>query len=490
MKKRMIGIFLIGLLLLGSILPVSANSAETYWEGVDGTGSAVKDSNCPLEVAKEVLTFDISEFPAEYYSEKTAYLAYSGKVTAEYTFYNPSDYTVTATLAFPFGTQPSYVGIYDETDKAYLANADTEKYDITVNGEAVTKRIRYTLQTNRTFSVSEDLAKLSDTYIADSFYCPDTTVTKYTYIIGGLDKEKYRAANVAFDWRGGDGNTKLYFPEQSGFHLQKDGDGRLSMWADNGEEFSVYAIGQPLSEPLVMTCYENGGVKDKKEIDGNVTCIKTESMTWEEMALEHWRAETGVSRVDWYNAVLEAFRSGEDENYHDIRMDLGLTWSAESWLSAMMRWYEYEITVSPGESVLNTVSAPLYPTVRSDYEPNIYQYTYLLSPASTWAKFGELTIVVHTPYYMTESALEGWAKTDTGYMLTRNGLPNEECQFTLSTVEDPVAPMYSLRDKIPTEIIIVGAVSATICLLMGGGIAALVIVRHKKKAKKAKRNAL
>ena len=60
-----------------------------------------------------------------------------------------------------------------------------------------------------------------------------------------------------------------------------------------------------------------------------------------------------------------------------------------------------------------TSSAPLRastwaPTIdvykRQDagYTPNLYSYTYLLSPAKTWAQFGELEVVVKTPYYMTE----------------------------------------------------------------------------------------
>ena len=96
------------LMLLGTITPYYANSAQTHWTGVDATGAMVTDENSPIVVEKEVLTFDITEFPSNYYREMEEYLAYSGKVTAEYTFYNPSDYTVTATLLFPYGKTPDY----------------------------------------------------------------------------------------------------------------------------------------------------------------------------------------------------------------------------------------------------------------------------------------------------------------------------------------------------------------------------------------------
>ena len=81
---------------------------------VDSTGSMAVVKTCPIEVTKELLIFDISEFPAKYYYEREEYLAYTGRVTAEYTFYNPTDLTLTATIAFPFGNQPDYASIYDE----------------------------------------------------------------------------------------------------------------------------------------------------------------------------------------------------------------------------------------------------------------------------------------------------------------------------------------------------------------------------------------
>ena len=321
MKRTFATILVVLLLATTLVVPAYANSAQTHWRGVDSTGAVVVDGNCPIEVTKEVLTFDISEFPDNYYREMEEYLAYTGKVTAEYTFYNPTDLTVTATLAFPFGTQPDYASLYDDETQAFLTFADTQKYDITINGEAIDKEIRYTLKPNGAqFKLSEDLPRLSDTYIADAFYSPTMTVTKYTYIVGGankeglIDKETYNAANVAFDWDGGDGKSKIYFPEQSGFHTQKDGDGRFGMWADNGDIFSVYVIGQPLSTPFVMKCYQDGGVEDKEEIDGIVSLTNTETMTLEEFALENWKEETGVSKVDWYNAVVAAFNEGSKGN--------------------------------------------------------------------------------------------------------------------------------------------------------------------------------
>ncbi len=79
-----------------------------------------------------------------------------------------------------------------------------------------------------------------------------------------------------------------------------------------------------------------------------------------------------------------------------------------------MRWYEYRITLEPGQRMVNTVTAPLYPSIDLLYEPPVYQYTYLLSPAQSWDRFGTLDVEIRTPDYLTESGLEGFTSTDGG----------------------------------------------------------------------------
>ena len=61
----------------------SANSAQTSWSGVNATGSYVTDEDCPVTVEKELLTFDLAEFPENYYPDEQSFLDYSGRVTAQ-----------------------------------------------------------------------------------------------------------------------------------------------------------------------------------------------------------------------------------------------------------------------------------------------------------------------------------------------------------------------------------------------------------------------
>ena len=89
--RRFILFFCLSFLMLNLIPPhASANSAQTHWTGTTATGAIITNDECPIVVENENLTFDINEFPKQYYNESEDYLSYNGKVTAEYTFYNPA----------------------------------------------------------------------------------------------------------------------------------------------------------------------------------------------------------------------------------------------------------------------------------------------------------------------------------------------------------------------------------------------------------------
>ena len=130
-------------------------------------------------------------------------------------------------------------------------------------------------------------------------------------------------------------------------------------------------------------------------------------MTFKDYALRGYDENSGILESDWYNAQVELLRlSSETWGNGLIQIEEGDF--------SLMRWYEYTLTLEPGQTLKNAVTAPLYPAIDAGYTPSLYAYTYLLSPAKTWAQFGELEVVVKTPYYMTECGIDGFTKTDGG----------------------------------------------------------------------------
>lgn len=291
------------------------------------------------------------------------------------------------------------------------------------------------------------MANLHDGFMDDPFYSPDIPVTRYTYMPSDVDVETYNAANAAFLLSADPAKTRVYMEGQNGGKLLKDAV-QLEGWVDLDQPFVVNVIGEPLEQMPDWKFYENGACED--EIGGTMILVGTETITLKEFLLQEYDPASGVLDYDWYNAMVTGL------NY--FAWEYGAVHSTEIGFDisdCLMRWYEYEISIGPKEHIVNTVKAPIYPDIDSGYEPPIYEYTYLLSPAKTWAEFGTLDIVVNTPYYMTVSGPEGFQYNNPGYEMHLTGLPEGELIFTLCADAEPDAPSFS--GGFPTDILLVGA---------------------------------
>ena len=163
-------------------------------------------------------------------------------------------------------------------------------------------------------------------------------------------------------------------------------------------------------------------------------------MTFKDYALRDYDEISGILESDWYNAQVELLRLSYET------WGSGLSQIEEGDFS-LMRWYEYTLTLAPGQTLKNAVTAPLYPAIDAGYTPSLYSYTYLLSPAKAWAQFGELEVVVKTPYYMTESGIDGFTKTDGGYALTLPGLPEgADLSLALRALADSLLSLRAVEE--------------------------------------------
>lgn len=492
------GLLLLCLLLLLPMMPTtSANSAQTWFEGQDSAGVAMPDGESPIVVEGERLTFDLPCFPIIYGNAEDN-REYCARVTAEYSFYNPSDYTVTSKLLFPFGLKPYYMeGNYDPETGEMIPFDDTAAYSVTLDGEGVKKRVRHTLNVGRSFELEKALTYFSDDFYCDGFFSPEMTVTKYTYRTSDVNKEDYPAAAVAFRIpRDGFGEERrIWFPQMHIFqrHFHKSYAGT---WVDFSpeNEITLYVLGEPLAEPIEWSFYKNGGLDLFEGIEGSVSLLRTESMTLRELALADWDAESGVSEVDWYNAVIASLNEGKVESSRLLGRS---SYAPGNDLTGnLMRWYEYEITFAPGERVVNTVTVPIYPAVDMDWEPDIYEYTYLLSPAATWAEFGRIEIFINTPYYIVNDEHHFFEKTEQGYRAMLPGLPAGELTFTLSTAENPEEinnesfwwGLLFILVLVATGIgyLLLGCIGLGIWNLLRVGVVLLVILVLKNREKKKK----
>jgi len=414
LKKGLIFLLICTLLLSASVLPCFANSAVRDWEGATGLGVVSGDGECPIEVLHETLTFDIPHFP-------DSADAYRASVSAEYTLFNPTDHEITVNLAFPFGEYPRY------SFEADFDEIGANIYDITLDGKQIEKTLRHTYSSGA-FEVAEDLDKLHDGIMEHFFYSPELPVTKYTYVVSTVSRENYILARVKIENQ--DEGRRIFVPNSSSPY--EEGEVHLQTQVHNQTFFSVYVIGKDLESPFEWELYAQSYYSGTfQKVDGTVELIGTTPMTYYELAMSEYHEDADILEADWYNAVTDVLSSYE--SYYGITHsdgDLDV-------YSHLLLWYEYEITIPANGTVVNRVTAPIYPDIDEYYNPSVYTYRYLLSPASTWADFGTLEIVINTPYFILEEEGAQYQKTETGYRRELKGLPDEELRFLLCSSENP-----------------------------------------------------
>jgi len=466
--KKGFSLLLTALLTMLFSITCFANSGQTSWYGSSNGGSITFDKDCPIVVEKEKLTFDIPEFPKTYYENTEDFLKYSASVTAQYTFVNPTDYEITATLAFPFGSLPSYTYFEDFA-------VDFEKYDVTVNGNKITKKQRHTLFTGYDyFDFEEEGKKLHDGFVKDDFYSPDMPVKVYAYEVNiGADLFSAYITTYFSNSLIDGSKTKIMLSDSWG-HEYKENKVYTGLSVEDKASVYLYVIGEDIKELPEWKMYED--TSEENEItEGSVDLLFTDERTFKDIAtMFHLEETTNVTEVDWYNITVDYLNNQAfDEFFLGSDLDIKFT------PYYFMRWYEYEITIGAGEKLLNTVTAPLYPTINEGYNPAVYEYNYLLSPAKSWADFGKLDIEIITPHHLIKNNLGKFEKDVESYTVSLDKLPNDDLSFTICTEENPKKirePIY-----IPYEILVIAVIIMAVIIISMLVIIIVLLVKRKKK---------
>lgn len=424
MKKRDLAIIILSMAAAAFMcIPAYANSAMTFWSGTDAAGVVSTEGDCPLEVVHETLTFDLPDTAKEDLSHEPAWSAYRNSYTAEYEIYNPSDLDVSAVLSFPFGTAPVYAPQHDSP-----AYDDETRYAVLINGEKIKPEVRYSYLGWRKFDVKQDLSMLKDIYMEDSFFRADLPVNRYLLHleVNDADQSEGPLTEAACELPARPEKNRYQFgTEVNGIRMSETEFTAGIYMNQSSADFVMNVFGEAAELP---EWHFETSEADPKEKQGTWQVIEQKTMTYEEYVMETRPADSPISPVDYYNALTERFIH-ESEN-------LLILPSAEFMERGLMKWYRYSIDVKPGETIINSVTAPALPSLYTNYEDPLQEYTYLLSPASLWKKFGSLDVIVNTDEYLISSqpALD---KAENGYSAHFENLPEGELQFSLCVSQNP-----------------------------------------------------
>lgn len=389
--------------LIATVLSVptgvaDANSAQRYFEGIDSSGAIVTMENCPVVVDKEDLDFYI------YYQGKSnsqGQYEQFGSVRATYTFRNPSENTINMDVVFPYG--------YKDENKS-----DKDDCSVSVDGAQIAWRTRYTRIDYYQFDIERDLPSIKDDFEQDSFFATTQKVYKYTYSVSdtaqGLDLtfeyDRNWARKVVCDFRS----------------KREDSKQQVVMSTAGKPQLVFYVVGEDLD---IAACDVTviGGQKG-----GHLSLVSRQEQTFgDELAYVNRPADSDVLDIDWYNALAYTFNS-----LHNSTVINPLEFVISRYTEfSLFRWCQYTLSIAPGQTIVNSVTVPLFPARNERYIPAVYEFIYYLSPATTWAGFKDLTVNIHTDGYMLNYAKKGFAKTDGGYTYHSDTLPDGELTFKI-----------------------------------------------------------
>lgn len=410
-------------------ITAGANSGPSTWQGVTAAGVMFTGESCPIEVEGELLTLDIPHFIG-YGSTKEDMLAYGGKFAAEYTFKNPTADTVNATLAFPLGEQCPLSFWDEEADKhVYLDEVNADKYMVLADGAELNAELRHTICGYGEFDFSKGCKQLVNGYRAHGFFKRDMPVYKYSFTIASYYDE-YFTAEAELK------STEALRLCVRGGRLVEDGSNKtVDLSVKGGSLVEIYSIGGELNvSDIKWSFYTQTGplglVYNSVDARAEYRAEDFGQTTFEEYVFNGYTGGNGVSATDYYNGVLDFI----DSRYKDDLLPPSFEFLDER--TDFMRWLVYDLSFSAGQTVKNTVTAPLYSGGKYYYTPNVYTFEYLLSPAREWSSFKSLEIRINTPYYLINSSLD-FEKTDYGYLYKADRLPDRELEIDMCTVENP-----------------------------------------------------
>lgn len=405
-----VAIIIIATVLVFPERVADANSAQRYFEGIDSTGALVTMENCPIVVDKEDLDFYIEYSDDAPSRDDVYYAARFGYVTATYTFRNPSENTINMDVVFPYGYAPKNDKIVEK------------ECSVKVDGEDVAWKKRYTLKEYYRFNAVDDMQLIKDGFDQDEYFYTDKKVYKYVYSVN--DNVNGRKLEFQFASSSDRKIVTDYYSYSGSSTLYVDTVGK--------QELTFYVIG----EDLDLAACEETVINEQK--GGHLTLVsRTEQTFGDELAFINRPKDSDISDVDWYNALSSKFDYVRNVTVFSPQYLTVLGIDGYNGGYELFRWCQYTLSIAPGQSVVNAVTVPLFPSVDVHYDPDVYEFTYYLSPATTWAGFKDLTVNIHTNGYVLKYQDKGFEKVDGKYTYHTDTLPSGELTFKVCKEEKP-----------------------------------------------------
>ncbi len=411
-------VFLSTLTVCPGAEPVYGNSAPSYWEAFPYSDVLAVEENSPITVDREQLTFDFSET-----WNHDDYWSPVGRILAQYRMTNPTDDTLSVQMAFPFVASLSKLSV---PDIKVSADSAAVPYEIYIDPK---EAYEYGGSSGGLQYGYGTIGDISNQEWALPGFDLDSKAKLYRYAVSAGTEDRL---DFEISYDADPARTILMGTGFSGVSYSEEGSEKLTSAIREKAEPEILVLGKDLDFTYdVLT-------KEGEKVDKNLYQLEIieESVDPKEYLLSAIRKNlaketaAAISDTQFLNLCLhEIWRESQAGGYSELFDVLPTAFSDRIFTLV------YQVEFSPESARNVSVSYITEGTMdrRETLSPK-YGYTYLLSPAKSWADFGSLDIEIITPQeapYIVESSLALAKDGANRYTAQFEGLPESELTFTL-----------------------------------------------------------
>ena len=195
--------------------------------------------------------------------------------------------------------------------------------------------------------------------------------------------------------------------------------------------------------------------------------------------------EANVEESTKYEAVKNKNIKNFGEDIYDYYSDIDLynfsfyhdRYSYDSFYSVI----NYKIAIPAKTEVINKVKTDLYPGIDTSYTPYVTTFNYMLSPASTFKSFEDLTITINTDgMYLVSNNIKIKKVNNNKYTYQKqfSSLPDLDIVLKTCSVFNPSHPV---KLAVLVARVLLGVFFSCIAIILIAGLIVQIIIPLKKK---------
>jgi hypothetical protein len=417
--KKFVSIIVLAVVMFSFSTVAFSNSGPVFWQGYPSSDIISIKDNSPIMVNREDLVFDFSDYDGSGY-------AISGRVTATYEMFNPTDRPQSVQMAFPFVGR---LNSLSPDDIHITADGNMLPYDLYI-GDVVSSR-RNSMQEDKglSFDFVGIIGAINDNiYKAKNFEENEKGKLYTIYVKPATHQRINFAVDFNFDYE----RTKVL---TNGFNRYERNDKKtkIAAWCYEPEILEVFVLGEDID--FNINAYTDGELREKTDLF--TYQISVQEMELRSYLMEYIKSDSNmrnsgmISDIQLYNLYAKSLdKCFSQAMGYSSRYDLADQENYERLLTLM---YNVEFPQDSKKEVSVSYRASGTMDRTKTIKP-IYSFDYIFNPAKNWADFKNLNIKIITPReapYIVKSSIEFTNAESNVYTAALEDLPEDDLSFSL-----------------------------------------------------------